>query len=223
MEECEMKKLVVMVLVLSAMSFGLSVQNANFDDDVLADGGWGGNPTGWSGWNDKQNFDASALLVPEAQSGDNVDVINQGGWLTSSAVTDGLDTVLIEANKTYQISVWVGRRGDNCGTYAGIVKAWLSCATIENSGGTLPKIDSEIFDMEGNVAQGGWGYVTFTLNTGAAPTYAGEALLIGFDNIGTRAGNFWEGQVILDSVSITPEPATMLLLGLGGLLLRKRS
>jgi hypothetical protein len=224
LEECEMKKLVVMVLALSAMSFALNVTNANFDDDVLAEGAWGGAPTGWGGGNDKQNFDAGAGLVPEAQSGLNVDVINQGGWLvTSNVMTDDLgNAILVEANKTYQVSVWVGRRGDGCGTYAGIVKAWLSCASLETGAGI--KISSALYDMEGNVAQGKWSYATFILTTGANPTGLGETLLLGFNNDGTRAGNFWEGQAILDSVTITeiPEPATMLLLGLGGVLLRKK-
>jgi hypothetical protein len=222
-----MKKLVVMVLVLSAVSFGLVIENPNFDVDYRGDGEWWGTTTGWNG-GDIQNLNAGALLSPEAQSGDNTVGLNEGGWLCSGSVKDDLgNAILVETGKTYQVSAWVGRRGDSCGNYAGILRASLSCPTIENSAGALSKITAAFYDLEGNLDKGEWEKVSLTLTITDA-TYAGEALLLAFDNTGTRAkdanngSNWWEGQIVLDSVTITPEPATMLLLGLGGLLLRKK-
>ncbi len=217
----------VMMMVFSAMSFGLIITNPNFDDDILNDGGWGGCPSGWSGSAALQNLSTANGLSPEAQSGENVAILNEGDWITSSTITDDLDNeILLESNKSYEITVWIGRRGDDCGTYAGIVKAWLSCPTIEASAGTLPKIDSVSYDMEGNVDQGAWSFVTFMLMTGDATAYEGETLFVGFDNIGDRAGDSnWLAQVILDSASVNeiPEPATLLLLSAGGLLLRRKN
>jgi hypothetical protein len=217
-----MKKCVMLLMVLSAMSFGLVVQNPNFDDDARNPGQWDGPKTGWAG---NAGFEyLTGDLSPTAQSGTNVASFNQGDWLCSNPITDGLgNTVLVEANKSYDISVWVGRRNGDCGSNAGILKAWLSCPGLETGAGI--KLDYKLFDLDGNINQGEWKQVTFTLNTGAADGFIGQNLLIGFDNVGNRA-NWWEGwkgQVQLDSVVLTPEPATMLMLGLGGLLLRKRS
>ena len=213
-------------MLFASASFGAVISNPGFDDDVLSDGGWGGCPSSWTGTAARQNLSAADGLDPEAQSGDNVAILNQGSWITSSVLTDELgNNILVESNKAYEVSVWVGRRTGDCGTYAGILKAWLSCDSVEDSAGTLAKIDSETFDMDGVVEAGQWEYVTFTLETGSDSSYAGESLLMGFDNITDRAGSeIWKAQIVIDSIAITevPEPASMLLLGLGGLLIKRR-
>ncbi len=175
--------------------------NPDFDTQVIGDGGWtgAGDISGWNddtgGWAHAQNLSSSAI-VPESQNGDNTCGLNQGAWIGQNlSYTDG-SSVVIEPEKVYQVSLWVGRRLGTEGTAAGILTIYLE-DTI-----TREILDEYVYDLEIQ-SQGEWVSKEFELTTGTAPGGTGNPLRLGMKNTGTRGGEFWYGQVVIDDIDFS--------------------
>ncbi len=78
-------------------------------------------------------------------------------------------------------------------------------------------IDEEEFDISGQVVHGAWVTYEFEFTAGAGEAYIGKSLGIEFNNESSSAS--WHH---FDNARVVPEPATMMLLGLGSLTLLKR-
>jgi len=188
---------IVFVLSLAVPAFGqqLTLNNADFDAQVLGDGAWDGTPTGWTGTlADSQNLSAGQGLSPPSQSGQNICAMNEDGSLSQIPQYGGINET-VQPNKTYKISVWVGRRAGDEGMYGGILEVYLQ----ESS--TSTRIAQTTYDLE-NQPKNSWTYQAFYLITGASPTGVGSSLQLGLMNNSDRPGQFWHKQVILDDVSI---------------------
>ena len=200
-----MKKVLV-ILALVAMTGIVSanvLSNASFEAATL-DAYGSLVPDGWNVWSD--NWDGSWNQVTDGSAAD----------LDSQWALVANTTVVVGSQAAYVSS------GGNTGTLS---------AQIRNDG-TLP-VTIEIGadygptdftgwwgDDHGGggeiAADGQWHFVTYTFplwdNVGVSPKFAGLA-------------NTEAGQISVDDASFTvvvPEPATMVLLGLGGLLLRRK-
>ncbi|OHB55552.1 MAG: hypothetical protein A2173_04075 [Planctomycetes bacterium RBG_13_44_8b] len=191
-------------LVLPAFGQQLALVNGDFEAQTIADGGWAeGAATGWTtvGSAGAQNLAAGAL-TPPAQSGQNICFLNQGGGLYQGVQEEG-NPVLVEANKSYKVSVWVARRGGTEGTFGGILEVFLQEA------GALARIDTATYDLQNpKQPRNSWTYQTFYLTTGANPPGLGNQLQVGLANVSTRApaNQFWFAQIDIDDVSIMSIP-----------------
>ena len=177
----------------------ISLDNSGFDDQVLSDGSWSAPGDVWSwdddsgGYSHAQNLTTSAIN-PASQSGENTCGLNQGSWIGQNLkYADGITPVLVEANKTYEITVWIGRRNGDEGSYAGILAVYLE----ENATGT--RIAEDTYDLIAQ-SQNTWTQQTFNLSTGSSPAGIGSQLRLGFMNEGDRAPEFWYAQIVLDDV-----------------------
>jgi hypothetical protein len=192
--------IVLLVVSLAVPCFGqLTLENPGFDAAELADGAWGGIPAGWQGDGAAEQDLTASSLNPPAQSGENVCAFNQGNVIYQDILESG-SPHRVQANKTYKVSVWVGRRGGTEGTYGGILRVFLQDSA------TATTIDEAIYDMDNpDQPRNSWTFQTFYLSTGANPPGVNfSTLQIGFANISERApaNQFWFSQVILDDVSI---------------------
>jgi len=197
------------ILVCSSLSWGLTLSNADFDAQTLADGAWSApaDITGWDlngGWAHAQNLSADAI-TPEAQSGANTCGLNgvdgtDGGAYVSQIVKedDGTTPVLVQADKTYKVTVWVGRRLGVQGSYAGILKVYLQ----ETSGAAPTNIAEAAYDLIAQ-SQGTWTQQTLYLSTGPSPAGVGSPLRLMLRNVGNRTSTHWYQQVVLDDAAIS--------------------
>ncbi len=205
---------VILALCLAVPAFGqVTLLNGSFEAQTLADGGWAeGAADSWICVNSAgaQNL-ASGALTPPAHDGQNVCFLNQNGGIYQGLQEQG-NNVPVEANKIYKVSVWVGRRAGNEGTFGGILQAFLQ------DDRTLTIIDEAIYDMDNpDQPRNSWTFQTFYLSTGPNPPGLGSQLQVGFTNISDRApaNQFWFAQVIIDDVgvealnpiAINPSPA----------------
>ena len=174
--------------------------NPGFDDQSLGEGVWSsaGNVSGWSydsgGYSHAQNLGTSDI-DPASQSGNNVCILNQGAWVGQNLTSSNGTPVLIEANKEYSVTVWVGRRLGTEGSAAGILSAYLEDVTTDT------KLDELVYDLA-TLSQGQWVQLNMTFNTGSSPTGVGNQLRLGFMNTGISGSEFWYSQIVLDNISI---------------------
>jgi alpha-galactosidase len=195
------KLTVLETTAVTSPSGTFTLKNSNFDYQTINDGSWSG-ATDITNWNDDAGGDSyvqnltTAQIDPASQSGENTGVIGQQAWIGQNLTYDIGTPVIIEANKTYQITVWIGRRFGTEGSAAGILNVYLEDADSNT------QITGTTYDLL-NLAQGAWTQQTFTLSTGTNPTGLGNALRLGFENIGTRGTEQWHGQIVIDSVTFT--------------------
>ncbi len=208
------KLLLVIVLSISSLSWGLVLNNANFDAQTIADGGWSSpaDVAEWDlnfGYSHAQNLpqgDSGGAMTVPAQSGENTCGLNgddgdNGGTYISQIVKedDGVTAVLVEAGKTYKVTVWVGRRSGDQGTYAGILNVYLQ----ETSGEEPTDITMASYDLIAQ-EQNTWTQQTLYLSTGDSPAGIGSELRLMLRNVGDRTDTHWHQQVVLDDVTIAP-------------------
>jgi len=191
----------VLLSCLIMPAFGqVTLINGSFEAQTLADGAWAeGNAESWTCVNSSgaQNLGAGAL-TPPAHDGENICFLNQDGRIYQGLQEQG-DPVPVEANKIYKVSVWVGRRAGNEGTFGGILQVFLQDAR------TSTIIAEAIYDMDNpDQPRNSWTFQTFYLSTGPNPPGQGSQLQVGFANISDRApaNQFWFGQAIIDDVSV---------------------
>ncbi len=193
--------IIILVFALAGSTFGqVTLLNGSFEAQTLADGAWAeGNAESWIcvGSAGAQNL-GSGALTPPAHDGENVCFLNQNGQIYQGLQEQG-NPVPVEANKIYKVSVWVGRRAGNEGTFGGILQVFLQDAGISTI------INEAIYDMDNpDQPRNSWTFQTFYLSTGPNPTGQNSQLQVGFANISDRApaNQFWFAQVIIDEVGI---------------------
>ena len=211
------------VLSTSTGAAAITIVNPSFEDPAYADGDWG-DAAGWTGgyydladpgvWvtyaGDAGGYDPDAATGygGVAPDGENV------AWTTSYVGYDcGLSQVLsdtLQADTEYILSALVGNPVLYNGGWTGDYRIELLAggALLASASGASPMTDER------------WSKAILTYNSGASPAQLGDPL-----EIRLLAVDFADGyEVDFDNVILVPEPATLALLGLGALMLkRKRS
>jgi len=200
MKKNRLKWLVAWIMtgsLLSAYGQELTLSNSGFEAQTIAEGGWTeGIATDWTIANSAgaQHF-TSGAIDPPAKDGVNVCFLNQNGLINQVPLDQG-SPVLVQANQTYKVSLWVGRRLGSEGTFGGILAVYLAH-------GSDNRIAQVTYDLA-NQPKNSWTYQTVYLTTGSEPNGLGSQMSLGFQNISDRApsNQFWFAQIVIDTVSI---------------------
>jgi hypothetical protein len=210
------------------MAASIAVTNYSFEDSVVLNCPGGGSTCinvgvvpGWSPQNVGTTFKPSTGAGGEFPGGipDGVNVLALGGpnvfGPPSGEVYQTL-TASVQANTTYTLTIFVGQRGD----YP------LSGYTISLvANGVMLASDSSLRPSGGTFLAD-----TITYTSGANPVELGQDLEIDLFSSGLSSPNAG-GQIEFDDVTLnamttaSPEPTvvSLLVLGLGGVLIRKRA
>lgn len=194
----------------SAQAASVFINNASFEQDALADGGFVivRSPTGWSSGGNAGWQNPTSAIFSTVPDGAQTGFIGGGGGPSRGALAQNLG-VGVEANSRYTFSVDVGRRPDI--PLDEFVVELLSGSTLLTSGSYT----------EADIAPGQFRNLTLTYDAMSALT---APLVIRFQAKGTssnyRQVNF--DNVKLDYVALdpaaVPEPGTwaLMIAGFGG-------
>lgn len=209
-----------------ASAASVAVQNADFEAEVLGDGGATRTLPGWSIYNGEAGaFNPTSAIVSSVPSGNNV------AWAGGSAggfasIQQNLSEV-ITAGSQYQMDLSLGLRGDGGGAYAADqfrvgLYAWNNVGSY-----ALAELDwSDVTLTPG-------GFANVSVNTGALDAfYAGMNLRIELTTFGLDGNR----QVLYDNIQVqsgdsgliapvhapTPTTAAAGLALMGGLIGRRR-
>ncbi|MBN1555458.1 MAG: PEP-CTERM sorting domain-containing protein, partial [Phycisphaerae bacterium] len=209
-----------------ALATPVTINNASFEANSIYDGGANPSVASWdqvepTGYPDYtyaiETFNPkSSQMSQDAQQGTNVLTFwgGPGSWpdpTTLSASQTLADT--LQADTRYTLSVWITQRTDQASwTWpTGFIELW--------AGSTL--LDSITVTSANPPSSTAWEEKVITVTTGSSVT-PGQNLKI----VLGRTGVYTESQVTFDDVTLdatlVPEPATLSLIGLGGLALLRR-
>lgn len=211
--------LVVLLVLSGAIYAGLmdpAVDNASFEDGALGEGDWDfnvGAPWGETGGTYLEN-NAITASDPTPYGDKSVRI----GW--SGAVYQEIGTWSADTN--YEVTVWIGQRG-TAGSWL-VGELWgggtsgyggPDVSLWDNVGATW--VDYHWFnvaDLGGSLS----GDVSWTFNTSA---FNADGLTEGAP-MWLRLAADGAADMQIDNVRVTPEPATLALLSLGGVALLRR-
>jgi len=194
------------IVLLAPTAQANLLTNGGFEDPDIPDGDWGtALPTGWvvvgSGALQDQWPEGETYYTPAHEGEQCMDMWASGG--DTSVTQDVTHTIL--ADTTYTLTAWLYQPWwDSSNSSFTLEIGWDGWTGSVSSGSTA-------FTAGDN-----WTEFNFDLDT-AVTTDA-----VGATEINARVTVADGGDLFLDGVSLVPEPATMLLLGLGGMLIRRR-
>jgi hypothetical protein len=210
--------------VYNAYMSGQSVHSINIDDITLIDSGLtdailngdfespvgnGLNPDSWT-----KDFNCYGTFSGAAYSG--VQGVHPGGGAASGGLFQDVTTVVGE---TYDLSLFLqnfaGDMGDSTARLlVGDASSWITTAVDDQGAGTVAFGTLIADELHATDATGAWSEVAFSF------TATGSSTRLGVYN--SNMSGLDVHSINIDDVSVVPEPATLALLGLGGLVLRKR-
>jgi hypothetical protein len=199
-----MKKNIAFVMVV-VVCFAFSAQAYIVENFSFEDPG-DGKHTNWEdvpGWS--SDVVAADSGVESAWPG-STEGVYAGYLMQGDPSVSQLTSTTIEAGEEYILSV--DARNNYSETGPGILGMFLYYDYV---GFKIP-VAIEFVELTD-----GWQEYSISLSADDIPSSIGNQ--IGIEMINASAYNSWVG---IDNVRLTPEPATMMLLGLGGLLIRKR-
>lgn len=201
---------VVAMLAITAGADVITVNNHSFEDPTLGDGGWSASITGWNRGGQAGTLNPTSANIDESTvDGDNVVYQNGGGWMCQDTGVN-----FVEGN-IYTLTVAVAR----CLTDAGFVSWDITlCKTDWTIAASLVG-EIDVGDPENGAL------TDKVLEYTATADFAGSEIRILLRPDENNPPD--TGQLHLDNVRLefVPEPATIVLLGIGGigvLIRRKR-
>jgi hypothetical protein len=206
-----MKKMLVLVMVclMGTMALAGSIAVTNYSFEQPGAGkiqGWNGeNGTDIPGWASSM---AAADSGVESSWPGHTDGDYSGFLMSADPSAFNLTDHVIAAGEVFTLQV-DARNNWSGGTPDFMLSLYYDVAGVRNTvaSSTLTLTD-------------GWATYALTFSANDVAGSIGNLIGIELDNV-AAVGNSWEG---MDNVrlDVVPEPATMLLLGLGGLLLRRK-
>ncbi|MBP8604858.1 MAG: PEP-CTERM sorting domain-containing protein [Phycisphaerae bacterium] len=163
--------------------------------------GWSNYPAG--SLNDAGVEGPGAWWLTEAYT----NVYQNAGFMSAGDAAYNMSTYVIQAGDVFFISYIGGEWG-----WTGTLGQWTATLFYDNPANV---IGSYVQNMNSWMPNAVW--YTDAVGIAATPASVGGTLGILFKSTGDRIVQFDEV-----TVTVIPEPATMVLLGLGGLLLRRR-
>ncbi len=178
--------------------------NRSWENTPLNNGQWDtSTPQGWTESSSTVVQDLTASqMADQSHDGSNILILNSDNGWTRWAVDDNWGN-LVEFGEALgwqiELELWVGRRSDSQGDDPGVLEV-----SLQNAAGD--KVLSEVFDLDGAVAQGTWAQQVYSFRLSPdviAAAGAGEQLYLAVGNIVQGTTSNKDARVLLDDLSMS--------------------